>query len=70
MDSLVKKHNLEIENAKGRTDDEIVAWMRQVMLYVKEVQDEAQLCKNSKEELEKYREEMKSILLIYEPYLN
>lgn len=47
---------------KGKTDDEIIAWMRQVMLFVKEVQDEVRLCKNSKEELEKYREELTTII--------
>lgn len=46
---------------EGKTDDEITTWMRQVMLFVKEVQDEVRLCKNSKEDLEKYRAEMNSI---------
>jgi len=41
----------------GKTDDEIMDWMKQVTLYVSDVQDEIRLCKNVKEEAEKYRAE-------------
>ena len=46
---------------EGKTNDEILDWMRQVMLLVKEVQDEVRLCRNSKAELEKYQEELRTI---------
>lgn len=42
---------------EGKTDDEIVDWMKQVTLYVSDVQDEIRLCKNVKEEAEKYQAE-------------
>lgn len=43
---------------EGKSDDEILEWMGQVMLHIKEVQDEVRLCKNSKHEAEIYRAEL------------
>lgn len=73
INSVERKVNAELKkqeeesavfsiSQEGKTDDEIIAWMRQVMLFVKEVQDEVRLCKNSKEELEKYLEEKGTIV--------
>lgn len=66
LDAELKKQEEEKQvlsiSQEGKNDDEIIAWMRQVMLVVKEVQDEVRLCKNSKEELERYREEMGAIV--------
>ena len=66
LDAEVKRQEVEATlfsvSQEGKTDDEILAWMRQVMLVVKEVQDEVRLCKNSKEELEKYLNEKSTIV--------
>lgn len=43
---------------EGKTDDEILEWMGQVMLHIKEVQEEIRLCKNSKHEAETFRLEL------------
>lgn len=45
----------------GKSDDEIMDWMSQVALAINGVKDEIRLCKNCKEELEKYREEKLAI---------
>jgi DNA helicase IV len=43
---------------EGKSDDEILEWMGQVMIHIKEVQDEVRLCRNSKHEAEIFRTEL------------
>ena len=42
----------------GKEDDEILAWMKQVSVYVKEVQDEVRLCSNAKDEYSRFFNEL------------
>lgn len=45
----------------GRNEDELVDWMSQVALYVKECQDEVRLCKRTKQEYLNFVSEMHEI---------
>lgn len=42
----------------GKEDDEILAWMKQVSVYIKKVQDEVRLCSNAKEEYSRFFNEL------------
>lgn len=46
---------------EGLSEDESLAWMRQVMLIIPEVRDEVRLCNNSREENLKFTEELAGI---------
>ena len=65
LSSRIKKQeeeNLVLSvSQEGKTDDEILDWMRQVMLLVKDVQDEVRLCRNRKDEVEKCQDELSAI---------
>lgn len=56
----------------GKEDDEILAWMKQVSVYVKKVQDEVQLCSNAKDEYSRFSNELSesadNIQAAYEEY--
>ena len=56
----------------GKEDDEILAWMKQVSVYVKEVQDEVRLCSNAKDEYSRFFNELSesgdNIKAAYEEY--
>lgn len=73
INKIEQKVNLELKkqedelkllniSQEGKTDEDIVAWMEQVMLLIKEVQDEVRLYKNAKGELERYLEEKVGIV--------
>lgn len=56
----------------GKEDDEILAWMKQVSVYIKKVQDEVRLCSNAKEEYSRFFNELSesddNIKAAYEGY--
>ena len=56
----------------GKEDDEILAWMKQVSVYVKKVQDEVRLCSNAKDEYMRFFNELSesddNIKAAYEEY--
>lgn len=56
----------------GKNDDEILAWMKQVSMYVKKVQDEVRLCSNAKDEYGRFSNELgetiDKIKIAYEEY--
>lgn len=57
----------------GKEDDEILAWMKQVSVYIKKVQDEVRLCSNAKEEYSRFFNELSesddNIKAAYEGYI-
>ena len=65
LNSKIKKQEEDNQvlsiSQEGKTDEEILAWMRQVMLLVKDIQDEVRLCRNRKDEVEKYQDELSAI---------
>lgn len=56
----------------GKEDDEILAWMKQVSVYIKKVQDEVRLCSNAKDEYSRFFNELSesddNIKAAYEGY--
>ncbi len=66
-----QKKILSIEQ-EGKEDDEILAWMKQVSIYVKKVQDEVRLCSNTKDEYSRFSNELNetvdNIKIAYEKY--
>lgn len=66
-----QKKILSIEQ-EGKEDDEILAWMKQVSIYVKKVQDEVRLCSNTKDEYSRFSNELNetvdNIKIAYEEY--
>lgn len=56
----------------GKEDDEILAWMKQVSVYIKKVQDEIRLCSNAKDEYSRFLNELSetvdNIKAAYEEY--
>ncbi|MEI3172775.1 MAG: hypothetical protein V8S76_01560 [Lachnospiraceae bacterium] len=56
----------------GKEDAEILAWMKQVSIYVKKVQDEVRLCSNAKDEYSRFLNELRetedNIKVAYEEY--
>lgn len=45
----------------GKEDDEILAWMKQVSVYIKKVQDEVRLCSNAKDEYSRFSNELSEV---------
>lgn len=65
LNSEIKKQELENEvfrvSQTEKKDKEIIAWFRQVMLYVPETKDEVRLCENTREEYKNLCKEMDGI---------
>lgn len=65
INSAVNKMEAEIVVLKmplnGKSEDELIDWMSQVALYIKECQDEVRLCKRTKQEYSNFVSEMHEI---------
>ena len=65
INSATNKMEAEIVVLKmplnGKNEDELIAWMSQVALYIKECQDEVRLCKRTKREYLNFVSEMHEI---------
>lgn len=74
LNSNKKQMEVEMEifgvSQADKSDDEIISWMRQVVLYVKEVQDEIRLCNTTKEEYIRFSEELSGIDELIRPAID
>lgn len=60
-EKLDKQKKIFSMGQDGKEDDEILAWMKEVSIYVKKVQDEVRLCSNAKEEYIRLLNELSGI---------
>ena len=58
------------QSTEGLSEDDALAWMRQVMLIIPEVRDEVRLCNNMREDNQKLTEELAGIDMLIETASN